>query len=66
MVKESKYINERFPHFSIDPADEDIVIVCSNGCTRIWVKGKEIDKCESVAFTADVDKFPKLNLQITT
>lgn len=66
MIKESKYINERFPHISIDPTDEDIVIVCSNGCTRIWTKGKEIDKCESVAFTADVDKIPKLNLQITT
>lgn len=66
MVKESKYINERLPHISIDPANEDIVIVCSNSCTRIWVNGKEIDKCESIAFTADVDKFPKLNLQITT
>lgn len=64
MIKESKYINGIAPKISIDPSDEGIVIVSSDGCTRIWVKGKEILCGINAVFTHKAGERPRLELKI--
>lgn len=50
MIKEKKYINEPAARISIDPSDEDIVIVSSKGRTSIWIDGNEVKDAASISF----------------
>lgn len=51
MIKTKRYRNEPRACVSIDPSDEEIVIVSSKGQTSIWINGKEAEHVMDVTFS---------------
>ncbi|MCI7350177.1 MAG: hypothetical protein MSH60_05415 [Ruminococcus sp.] len=64
MIKTKKYCNEPKACVSIDPSDEEIVIVSSKGHTSIWIDGKEVEHVKSVAFSHSIYSKPVFDITI--
>lgn len=64
MIKTKKFRNEPRACVSIDPSDEEIVIVSSKGQTSIWINGKEAEHVRNVTFSHNNESGPVFNMSI--